>query len=307
MDRKQLQAFVTLGRELHFGRTADQLNLTGPALGRLIRALEADVGTSLLTRTTRRVDLTSAGRAFLPEAHAILERMHSAAHLARRTASGHAGRLRLGYLGAANLHLLPRLWRHMSATHPDIHIEATELCTPDQRQALLAGELDAGLMALPVWHDRLIAQPLTRIPLLAALPAAHPLAGSARLHLRELADEEWLTCTPHHTTPPPEQVQALYQTFGQQPRIRAVGGTEGAVVGRVAAGQGVTLVPQTLVNPQQEGVAFIPLEGGVTLDVGLVTCRDAANPALGALLGSLAVVTGHAGPGSGGGPRGNAG
>lgn len=292
MDRKQLQAFLALGRELHFGRTAEQLNLTGPALGRLIRTLEAQIGVPLLTRTTRRVDLTPAGRAFLPEAHAILDRMDSATSLARRTASGHAGRLRLGYLGAANLHLLPRLWRHMSATHPDIHIEATELCTPDQRQALLAGELDAGLMALPVWHDRLNARPLIRIPLLVALPAAHPLAGHARLHLRELAQEEWLTCTPHLSTPPPEQVQALYQTFGLLPRIRAVSGTESAVVGRVAAGQGVTLVPETLVNPQQDGVAFIPLGDGVTLDVGLVTCRDARNPALGALLGSLGAVTG---------------
>jgi DNA-binding transcriptional LysR family regulator len=290
MDRKQLQAFVLLARELHFGRTAEQLNLTGPALGRLIRALETEIGTPLLTRTTRRADLTPAGRVFLPEAQAILARMGSAISLARRTASGYAGRLRLGYLGAANLHLLPRLWRHMSAAHPDIHIEATELCTPDQRQALLDGELDAGLMALPVWHDRLSAQPLTRIPLLAALPATHALAGRAHLNLRELADEEWLTCTPHLSTPPPEQVQALYQTFGLRPRIRAVAGTERAVVGRVAAGQGVTLVPLTLVNPQQEGVAFIPLENGITLDVGLLTCRDADNPAVEALLDSLATL-----------------
>lgn len=92
---------------------------------------------------------------------------------------------------------------------------------------------------------------MTRIPLLAALPATHALAGRAHLKLRELVDEEWLTCTPHLSTPPPGQVQALYQTFGLRPRIRAVAGTERAVVGRVAAGQGVTLVPRTLVNPSR--------------------------------------------------------
>lgn len=291
MDQRQLQAFVITAQELHFGRAAERLNLTGPPLGRLIRTLEDRIGTPLLTRTTRRVTLTPAGQAFLPHAQAILAQMDGAASLARRTASGHAGHLRLGYLGAASLHLLPRLWRHMTATHPDIQIDATELCTPDQRQALLAGELDAGLMALPVWHDRLSARPLIRIPLLAALPSTHPLAGRTSLHLRELAAEEWLTCTPYATTLPPEQVQALCQAFGVLPRIRAVGGTESAVVGRVAAGQGVTLVPQPLVNPRQDGVTFVPLEDSVTLDVGLVTCRDASNPALGALLGSLAAVT----------------
>ena len=86
------------------------------------------------------------------------------------------------------------------------------------------------------------------------------------------------------TTLPPELVQALCMAFGLVPRTRAVGGSESAVVARVAAGVGVTLVPQTLINPRQEGVRFVPLEDGVTLDVGLVTRADPGNPAVGALL-----------------------
>ncbi|UBV44987.1 LysR family transcriptional regulator (plasmid) [Deinococcus taeanensis] len=290
MDQRHLQAFVTVAHERHFGRAAERLHLTAPPLGRMIRALEDEIGTPLLTRTTRRVDLTPAGAAFLPEAQAILTHLDVAASLARRTAAGEAGQLRLGYVGAAQTRLVPRLWRRLHGSHPDVQLHATELCTPDQRQALLAGELDAGLMALPVWHDELCAQLLTRIPLLAALPADHALAGRAHLRLRDLAGEEWLTCTPNATTLPPEQVQALCQAFGVVPRTRAVGGTESAVVGRVAAGLGVTLVPQTLVNPQQDGVSFVPLLDEVTLDVGVVTRRDASNPALAPLLAHLAAL-----------------
>jgi len=284
VDLRHLQAFITVAEERHFGRAAERLNLAASPLGRVIRALEDEVGTPLLTRTTRRVDLTAAGAAFLPQAQAILAQLEQAASLARRTAQGESGRVRLGYMGAAQAALLPRLWRTLRATHPDVQLDVTELCTPDQRQALLAGELDAGLMALPVWHDDLRARPLASIPLLAALPQEHPLAARASLSLRELAQEDWLTCTPYATTLPPEQVQALCMAFGLVPRTRAVGGSESAVVARVAAGVGVTLVPQTLINPRQEGVRFVPLEDGVTLDVGLVTRADPGNPAVGALL-----------------------
>ncbi|WP_155299973.1 LysR substrate-binding domain-containing protein [Deinococcus kurensis] len=290
MDQRQLQAFITVAEERHFGRAAERLNLASSPLGRLIRALEDEVGTPLLSRTTRRVDLTAAGAAFLPQAQAILDQLGSAAQLARRAAQGETGRVRLGYMGAAQAALLPRLWRALRAAHPDVQLEVSELCTPDQRQALLAGELDAGLMALPVWHDELRARPLARIPLLAALPREHPLATRPSLTLRALAQEEWLTCTPYATTLPPEQVQALCMAFGLVPRTRAVGGSEHAVVARVAAGVGVTLVPQTLVNPQQEGVTFIPLDDQVTLDVGLVTRADHRNPALTALLGAAALT-----------------
>ncbi|AWT37606.1 transcriptional regulator [Deinococcus arenae] len=290
MDQRQLQAFITVAEERHFGRAAERLNLASSPLGRLIRALEDEVGTPLLSRTTRRVDLTAAGAAFLPQAQAILDQLGSAAQLARRAAQGETGRVRLGYMGAAQAALLPRLWRALRAAHPDVQLEVSELCTPDQRQALLAGELDAGLMALPVWHDELLARPLARIPLLAALPREHPLATRPSLTLRALAQEEWLTCTPYATTLPPEQVQALCMAFGLVPRTRAVGGSEHAVVARVAAGVGVTLVPQTLVNPQQEGVTFIPLDDQVTLDVGLVTRADHRNPALTALLGAAALT-----------------
>lgn len=290
MDQRQLQAFITVAEERHFGRAAERLNLASSPLGRLIRALEDEVGTPLLSRTTRRVDLTAAGAAFLPQAQAILDQLGSAAQLARRAAQGETGRVRLGYMGAAQAALLPRLWRALRAAHPDVQLEVSELCTPDQRQALLAGELDAGLMALPVWHDELLARPLARIPLLAALPREHPLATRPSLTLRALAQEEWLTCTPYATTLPPEQVQALCMAFGLVPRTRAVGGSEHAVVARVAAGVGVTLVPQTLVNPQQEGVTFIPLDDQVTLDVGLVTRADHRDPALTALLGAAALT-----------------
>ncbi|GGL00753.1 LysR family transcriptional regulator [Deinococcus radiotolerans] len=286
MDLRQLQAFITVAEERHFGRAAERLNLAASPLGRLIRALEDEVGTALLTRTTRRVTLTAAGAAFLPQAQAILTQLEQASALARRTAQGETGRVRLGYMGAAQAALLPRLWRTLRDTHPDVQLDVTELCTPDQRQALLAGELDAGLMALPVWHDELRARPLARIPLLAALPQEHPLAAHASLALRDLAQEEWLTCTPYATTLPPEQVQALCMAFGLVPRTRAVGGSESAVVARVAAGVGVTLVPQTLINPQQEGVRFVPLDDQVTLDVGLVTRAALDNPALNALIGA---------------------
>ena len=96
MELRQLEAFVVLATELHFGHAADRLHMAPPTLTELIRRLEIELGTPLFVRTTRRVDITRAGEEFLPRARSILEELDAARSAVRQLAGGEYGTVPLG-------------------------------------------------------------------------------------------------------------------------------------------------------------------------------------------------------------------
>ena len=120
MDLRQLRYFVAVAEERHFGRAAARLHMAQPPLSQAIRQLEGELGVTLLHRTTRRVDLTDAGAAYLERARAILAEVDEAAQHARRIAAGAVGHLTIGCVGSATYSLLPALSRHLSAELPGI-------------------------------------------------------------------------------------------------------------------------------------------------------------------------------------------
>src|SRR4051794_11401244 len=118
MEIRQLHAFVAVGEELHFGRAAARLHMAQSPLSQLIRRLEVDVGTPLLRRTTRRVELLPAGEVLLDRAHAILAAASAAEEDARAAASGELGRLAIGFTGSMTYALLPHLAKAPRAELP---------------------------------------------------------------------------------------------------------------------------------------------------------------------------------------------
>src|SRR3954465_12840206 len=101
MDLRHLRYFIAVAEERHFGRAAERLHMAQPPLSQQIRSLERDLGVELLHRTTRRVDLTTAGAAYLEQARKILTEVEEAGHEARRVAAGSVGRLSIGCVGSA--------------------------------------------------------------------------------------------------------------------------------------------------------------------------------------------------------------
>jgi len=144
-DLRQARSFVVVAEELHFGRAANRLYVSQPALSRSIQQLEEAVGVALLERSTRRVRLTPAGDAFAAECRLALGHLGRAVNAAQNAAEGREGRLRVGYMDFAINGRLPRILKAFRAKYPRVAVDLQYMPTALQHAALLEGRIDIGL------------------------------------------------------------------------------------------------------------------------------------------------------------------
>jgi DNA-binding transcriptional LysR family regulator len=261
MELRHLRYFLAVADELHFGRAAARLHIAQPPLSQQIRQLERELGYALFLRTQRRVRLTPAGAAFREEARSLLERLEQAKVAAGRVARGEAGALAVGFVASATYALLPRLYRRFRERHPSVALALEEMSTAEQVDALRAGRIQLGLARPPVGDDTLRAEPLAEEPLVAALPARHPLAARAALPLRALAHEPFVLFP---RAPRPgwiDVVQEACRAAGFRPAVAQEVLELSTAVTLVAAGIGVTLVPASAQALRLDGVAYRALRG----------------------------------------------
>ena len=174
----QVRCFVAVAEELHFGRAAERLSMTQPPLSRQIQKLERAVGAHLVERDNRRVELTGAGVAFLDEAYRLLNLVDSAGDLARRVDAGTSGVVRLGFTAVSAISVLGPLLRRLAEELPDVEVLLSERVTGAQVDGIRRGELDIGLARPPFDTAFLNSDVLLREPLMAVVPADHPLASA---------------------------------------------------------------------------------------------------------------------------------
>ena len=284
----QLAAFTAVAEELHFGRAAERLNMTQPPLSRQIQKLERIVGTELLERDNRKVQLTPAGLAFLDEARRLLTLAGRAPATARRIASGRSGILRIGFTAASGYSVLGPLLEQISGIVPDVDIELQELVTGEQLDGLLTGELDLGLARPPFDARTFDSRLLSRESMVLAVPSGHPLAALDRDIGPEDFSHEALIM---HS---PTQARYFYDLV-----VRLLPINHGNVVhtvsqivtmvSLVAAKRGVAFVPESATALGINGVMFLPLAAGSTAQAELHALwnRRITNPALRLLLQDL--------------------
>jgi DNA-binding transcriptional LysR family regulator len=277
VELRHLRYFRAVGEELHFGRAADRLHIAQPPLSQQIRQLEREIGVALLTRTTRSVELTPAGRAYLQRAVEILDAVDEAGSQARRIAAGVEGRLAIGCVGSATYSLLPQLVRALGESLPGVEVSVRgEMLVPTQIDALLSGDIDLALLRPPVNQDRIVAETVRRDRLLAALPADHHLAGRAEVTPGDLRDEAFVVHAGHGRSVMSNVVAAACADAGFVPRIRQEVSETSTLVTLVAAGLGVAIVPDPTAALDIAGVRYVPL-APATLGVDLVAARARAN------------------------------
>lgn len=147
MELRHLRYFVAVAEEKNFSRAAERLLMAQPPLSQAIRQLERELGVALLTRSTRKVDLTPAGEVFLTRARRILADADDAAAQAARVAAGEEGQLTLGFAGSATYSLLPYLVRELRSELPKVRFELRgELLTPPLAQALADHRVDVAFL-----------------------------------------------------------------------------------------------------------------------------------------------------------------
>jgi len=270
MELRHLRYFVAVAEELHFGRAAARLNIAQPPLSRQIRDLERELGTPLLSRDRRRVQLTPAGGAFLREARLTLGLAERARRIAQAADRGEVGRLRVGFVEAATYAgILPDVLGFFRMHLPEIGIELFELSSWQQTEALRERRIELGIMHSPPpdASQWLQLERVVRDPMVAALPRGHRLAARSRVDLRALATEPFLLFRRTHGPGLYDRIIAACQTAGFSPTVAQEAGQIQTLIGLVAAGVGVALVPGSISQLRRPGVVYRPLKG-LAVDMG---------------------------------------
>lgn len=293
MELRHLRYFVAVAEERHFGRAAARLHMAQPPLSQQVRNLEAELGVELLRRTTRRVDLTAAGEAYLARAREVLASVDEAGAEARRIADGLVGRVVIGCVGSATYSLLPALARTLREELPGIDFAFRgEMLVPDQTAALRDGRIDLALLRSPVDDAALRVTALRRESLIVALPEAHPLAARQRVRVTDLREEELIVHVGRGRSVMHGLVTSLCRDAGFEPKLRHEVEETSTLVTFVAAGLGVALVPEPVAALGVAGATYRPLVGTtVRVELAVATRADDESAALGRALGVVRRLT----------------
>lgn len=260
IELRHLRYFIAVAEELHFGRAAARLNISQPPLSQQIQILEQQVGARLLARTNRSVGLTAAGKQFLADSRQVVSLVNDAAARAERLHLGETGELRLGFTSSAPFisavsHTLSTFRRH----YPDVHIQTREINTREQIVPLNEGSLDLGLMRNTQLPDTLAWEVILREPLMAMIPRDHPLAAQPSVTLAELAQEPFVFFDPHVGTGLYDDILGLMRRYGLTPVITQEVGEAMTIIGLVAAGLGVSILPASFKRVQLNEMRWVAI------------------------------------------------
>jgi DNA-binding transcriptional LysR family regulator len=285
MELRHLRYFVVLAEELHFSRAAQRLGISQPPLSQQIRALELSLEARLFERTNRRVELTEAGRALLVEARATLDQAERAANIVGQAQRGEIGELKIGFAPSAPL--IAPFTATVAAFRkaaPGVRLLLNEQVTSEQIDALLERRLHVGFIrspAAPDLPDAIAAIELYREPLAVFMRADHPLAARHRaVPLKALAAEPFVFFPRSHGTSLYDQVFALCRKAGFIPRIDQEARGNATILGLVAVGLGVSILPASLHGIAVADVACRDLSpAGVPTSMWLIHRRHDQSPA----------------------------
>jgi len=295
VELRQLKLFIAVAEELHFGRAAAREHIAQPALSREIQRLERELGTSLFARTSRRVDLTRAGRELLPRAYGLLVSADEAGRAVRRHARGEAGQVRIGFTVLPPAMVLASLLGRLAAEAPEVEVEVHTLWWNEQLDALDRGALDLAFVGAPVRRAGIATLHLLDEPIVAVLPLHH--AGAVKtgdVRLADLADlgDLPIISMPRSIAPDAyDLLRGLYRSAGLDPRVLAETTQHNVTRELIATGRAMTLVPRSLADGWS-GVAVRPLAepAAVMSYVGAWRAAE-TGPALHRCLAVLSAVT----------------
>jgi LysR family hydrogen peroxide-inducible transcriptional activator len=242
MNLRDLRYLVALADERHFGRAAERCHVSQPTLSAQIRKLEEYLGVSLVERQPRRVSLTEAGAKVVERARRLLLEADAIVELAKTDRDPLSGALRLGLIPTVGPYLLPHVVRRLKRELPRLKLMLYEHQTAPLLEKLRAGEIDMGILALPVPLDGLEAEPLYDEPFTLAVPAGHRLADNERVRVEDLKGETLLLLEDGHCLRD-QALEVCSRIRVQEEQDYRATSLE-TLRQMVAAGHGVTLMPQ---------------------------------------------------------------
>ena len=249
MELRQIRSFLSIAETLHFGRTAELIHLSQPALSLQIKALEEEVGVRLFERNRRKTTLTAAGLAFRDDAAAALSQLEQAIRRARLAANGKLGLLRIGFISTAGSEIVPNIVRQYKELNPEVEFSLRNILTAEQVEMLETGSLDIGFLRLPIGgHSALDVVTVHREPFVLVVPSSHKLAKRKAVRLRELAGQNFVMYERTYAPGFHDLIFGMLRDAGIVPNISQTAAELSMLISLVDAHMGVAILPLSAVK-----------------------------------------------------------
>ncbi|MGB3481627.1 MAG: LysR family transcriptional regulator [Mycobacterium sp.] len=255
-----MECFIAVAEELHFGSAANRLRMTQPPLSRQIQQLERELDTVLFVRTSRKVELTTAGSALLPRARQLIDLAAKMAADVRSIGEGASGTLTISYTAMAGLNVLPELIRLIRERLSGVTVLLREMVSTEQLEGLARGTVDLALLRPMVDKPGISWRPVLEEKLVLAAPSEWPLAQAATsTRLSAIENAPFLMYSPGGSRYFHDLLQAMFVEASVQPRIVQYAEQVMALLALVSAGLGCALVPASAVEIASPRVTLIPV------------------------------------------------
>jgi DNA-binding transcriptional LysR family regulator len=246
MELRHLRYFIAVAEEESVTRAAARLHVSQPPLSRQIRDLEDELGVALFDHGPKALRLTEAGRVFLVEARAAVQRVDEAVQTVKAVASGQLGEIHVGYAPSLTVELLPRTLRFFHEENPSVRVQLYDMSTREMLRGLGDGKLDIALL-IEVPRKVLtgiVFKGLRRYGVWLAVHPAHPLARARKVSLEQLANEQLIAYTRADYPEYHSWLSELFAPLKRRPPVAEEHDGATSLIASVESGRGVALVQQ---------------------------------------------------------------
>lgn len=262
MDLRHLRCFVALAEELHFARAAARLHIEQSPLSRTIKKLETELNTRLFERTPKGTRLTWAGQVFLEDVRRIFLAVEQAKTNIQAAAAGYHGTLRIALSDGILPRRLSALLARCRLEEPDVEIRLFEVRLSQQIKGLQNDLYDAGFARSSENWNGVVSLPAWRDPLLAVLPARHPLLSYSAVPLEEMLGYPLVLCHPEACEGNYKQIDRILRSTGHDPVVAEYVASHDVMLALVAAGYGIGLACyEQIVACHRSEIVMRPLAG----------------------------------------------
>jgi DNA-binding transcriptional LysR family regulator len=282
MELRQIRSFLSIAETLNFGRAAEMIHLSQPALSLQIRALENEIGVRLFERNRRKTVLTAAGVAFREDASGALLRLDQAVHKAKLAANGKLGILRIGFISTAGNEIVPTIIRQFREVNAEVEFSLRNVLTTDQIQMLEAGSLDIGFLRLPIGgHSELEVVTVHREPFVLVVPSSHKLAKRKRVRLREAAGQDFVMYERTYAPGFHDLIFGMLRDAGLIPNVRQTAGEMPTLISLVDSGIGIAILPASAVKRSTASVVACQITDEIPMsEIGIGVRKGNRAPVL---------------------------
>jgi DNA-binding transcriptional LysR family regulator len=248
MELRHLRYFIAVAEEENVTRAAQRLRVSQPPLSRQIHDLEDELGVALFDRTGKSLKLNAAGKVFLVEARAVLDRADEAMRTIHALSEHHEQTLNVGYAPSLSVQILPQLLRIFEQAQPSVRVQLHDLSTDEMWQGLRDGSLQAALLALPRHskRDGISCFPMQSHPVCVAMPAHHPLAKKRKVSLTELHEHKLIGYSRHGYVEYHHWLEDLAQGTRRPFRLAEEFDSMTSLITAIESGRGAALVSKSL-------------------------------------------------------------